>query len=173
MSRLAPPLLICVAVLCPAASLAGDPPAKPHPAVARHTWTSEEVQALREKGLISLVGQQAPAMASAEPPAPNPEQAAPYVPRPVQALDPNWYGEQVEKLRAAIGANDAVSNLIRRELSDARYWEAGVNLNRENIGITPQSELEILAGQNRQEQEKIAALWEKARRNGIPPGALR
>jgi hypothetical protein len=148
MSRLAPPLLICVAVLCPAASLAGDPPAKPHPAVARHTWTSEEVQALREKGLISLVGQQAPAMASAEPPAPNPEQAAPYVPRPVQALDPNWYGEQVEKLRAAIGANDAVSDLIRREL-------------------------EILAGQNRQEQEKIAALWEKARRNGIPPGALR
>ena len=173
MSRLALPLLICIGLLSPAASLAGDPPAKPRPAVAKHTWTSEEVQALREKGLISLVGQQPTAMASAEPAAPNPEQAAPYVPRPVRALDPNWYGEQVEKLRAAIGANDAVSNLIRRELSDARYWEAGVNLNRENIGITPLSGLEVLEGQNRQEQENITALWEKARRNGIPPGALR
>ncbi|HEX2715689.1 MAG TPA: hypothetical protein VHM88_26195 [Candidatus Acidoferrales bacterium] len=173
MSRLAASLLICVALLSPAVSLAGDPPAKPRPAVARHTWTSEEVQALREKGLISLVGQQPPAMASAEPAAPNPEQTAPFVPRPVQALDPDWYGEQVEKLRAAIRADDALSNLIRRELSNARYWEAGINLNRESIGITPHSELEILTGQNRQEQEKIAALWEKARRNGIPPGALR
>ena len=173
MSRLALSLLICGGLLSPPASLAGDPPAKPRPAVFKRTWTSEEVEALREKGLISLVGQQPPAMASAEPAAPNPGQAAPLVPRPVRALDPEWYAEQAEKLRAAIGANDAVSNLIRRELSNARYWEAGINLKRENIGITPQSELEILDAHNREEQEKIAALWEKARRNGIPPGALR
>ncbi len=173
MSRLALPLLISIGLLSPAAALAGGPPAKPRPTVAKRTWTSEEVEALREKGLISLVGRQSLAMAPAEPGAPNPMQAAPLAPRPIRALDAEWYAEQVEKLRAAIDANDAQSNLVRRELSNARYWEAGINLNRENIGITPQSGLEILVAHNGEEQEKLTALWEKARRNGIPPGALR
>ncbi len=175
MRRLALPLCISLGLLLPAASIAGGAPARsPQPSVAKRVWTSEEVEALRDKGLISLIGPELPAEASpTEQTLPTRELSAARVPWPVRAKDPEWYQEQVTMLRSGIELNNAEIRRVRRELSDARYWEPGINLNRENIGITPQNALEILDARNHAELEKLDALWDQARRNSIPPGALR
>ncbi len=175
MRRFALSLWVSLGLFLPASSIAGGAPARPpQPSVAKRVWTSEEVEALRDKGLISLIGPESPAEASpTEQTPPTPEMPAARVPRPVRAQDPEWYQEQVAMLRSVIALNNAEIHRMRRELSDARYWEPGINLNRENIGITPQNALEILDARNQAELEKIEALWDQARRNSIPPGALR
>ena len=78
-----------------------------------------------------------------------------------------------EDLRLAMEVARAEIQRVRRELRDARYWEAGLNLARGNPGITPVSGLEILEARSREEEERIDALTDQARRNGISPGALR
>jgi hypothetical protein len=174
MRRLALPLVLSLGLLVPTAALAGEsssPP--PRPTVAKKVWSSEEVEALRARGLISLVGQESPAEEpTAEQVLPE-EISLPPVPRPIRAKDPEWYREQAEKLRAAIEANSAQIRLVFRQLRDARFWEGGINLNQGNIGITPESTIQLLDARNQAELDKIDALWEKARRNEIPPGALR
>ena len=175
MNRLALPLLALLGLAIPSASVAGGLPGHPpHPAITKKVWTSEEVEALRDRGLISLIGQQLLAEESAggqTPPAPEP--GAARAPRPVRAKDPEWYREQVAAFRSAIEVAHAEARLVRRELGDARYWEGGINLRRENTGITPESALEILIARSRSELGNIDALGDQARRNDISPGALR
>jgi len=171
MRRLALPLLVALGWIAPAVSFAGGPPARPpKPAISTRVWTSEEVEALRGRGLISLIGQE-PAEVSAS--AQTPPEAETRAPRPERAKDPEWYAEQAAAARLAIEVARAEARRVRRELGNARYWEGGLNLARENTGITPVSELEILDARNRAELETLDALADQARRNGIPPGALR
>ncbi len=172
MRRLALPLLVALGWIAPAVSFAGGHPAQPpKPAIATRVWTSEEVEALRGRGLISLTGQQPPAEASAGQEVP--PEAETRAPRPERAKDPEWYAEQAAAARFAMEVARAEARRVRRELGNARYWEGGLNLAGENTGITPVSELEILDARNRAELERIEALADQARRNGIPPGALR
>lgn len=173
MNRLALPLLVSLALAAPTTSMASEPPARPAPpTVTKRVWTSEAVEALRTKGLISLIGQQPPAEAPSTE-AVSTELAVPRAPRPVRAKDPEWYAEQLGVYRAAMELSEAEIRLVRREIGNARYWEAGVNLVKENTGITPDSGLEILDGRNRLVLGKIDALGDQARRNGIAPGVLR
>ena len=172
MNRLALPLLALLGLAIPSASVAGGLPGHPpHPAIAKKVWTSEEVEALRDRGLISLIGQQLESAGEQTPSAPEP--GAARAPRPVRAKDPEWYSEQVAAFRSVIEVAHAEARLVRRELSDARYWEGGINLRRENTGITPENALEILIARSRSELGNIDALGDQARRNDIPPGALR
>jgi len=171
MRRLALPLLVALGWIAPAVSFGGGPPAQPSkPAIATRVWTSEEVEALRGRGLISLIGQQ-PAEVSAS--AQTPPEAETRAPRPVRAKDPEWYADQAAAARVAMEVARVEARRVRRELGNARYWEGGLNLARENTGITPVSELEILDARNRAELERLDALADQARRNAIPPGALR
>jgi hypothetical protein len=171
MRRLALPLLVALGWIAPAVSFAGGLPAQPpKPAIATRVWTSEEVEALRGRGLISLIGQQ-PAEVSAS--AQTPPEAETRTPRPERAKDPEWYAEQAAAARLAMEVARAEARRVRRELGNARYWEGGLNLAGDNTGITPVSELEILETRSREEEERIDALADQARRNGIPPGALR
>lgn len=171
MRRLALPLLVALGWIAPAVSFGGGPPAQPPiPAISTRVWTSEEVEALRARGLISLIGQQ-PAEVSAS--AQTPPEAETRAPRPERAKDPEWYAEQAAAARLAMEVARAEARRVRRELGNARYWEGGLNLAGENTGITPVSELEILDARNRAELERLDALADRARRNGIPPVALR
>ena len=173
MNRFALPLLVLLGLAVPAASFAGGPPSRPpRPSIAKKVWTSEEVEALRAKGLISLLGQEPVAEVAAGEQAPL-DKVTPRVPRPVRAQDPEWYHEQVSTSEAVIAATNTQIHGLQRELHDARYWEAGVNLRKENTGITPESALQIFEARNHSESEKIDALRDQARRNHIPPGAIR
>lgn len=172
MRPLALPVLLSLGFLAPAALAGGPPGQPPRPVSAKKVWSSEEVETLRARGLISLVGQESPTEESAAG-QPLAEETSPRVPRPVRAKDPEWYQEQAEKLRAAMEANNTQIRLVLRQLRDSRYWEGGINLNKETLGITPDSTIQILGARNQTELEKTDALWEKARRNEIPPAALR
>jgi hypothetical protein len=164
--------LFAYLLLAALAGAGGTPKAKPdRPPQERKTWTNEEVEALRTKGLISLVGQEPGAPAAEE--APRAETATERAPRPERAKDPEWYAEQVAKLREDMAPIDAEIHRIRRELASRQTPEGGVNLNVENPGITPESSLWVLEGRKRELQVQFDALEDQARRNSIGPGALR
>ncbi len=173
MSRFALPLLVSLALAAPGVLLGGESAAPPaRPTIAKKVWTSEDVEALRAKGLISLIGQP-PAAETPSGDLPGAPMAVAYTPHPVRAQDPKWYSEQLADFRTALETSDAEIRLVRREVANARYWEAGINLAMENTGITPDSGLEILDGRNHLVLARIDALGEQARRNHIPPAALR
>ena len=134
---------------------------------ARVLWTNEELEKLRPLGLISIVGQPSTvedATTAALPP--------PY--RSTQ--DPEWYAEQAAKLRAQLERNEAALRRYSQAIEDAKSLKTktgGIDLEEENIGITPEAGLEILQQRVDEAQAELDALEDLARHNDIPPGALR
>lgn len=160
-------LLFLLALVLPvAADDAGGRPASP--SLPKKLWTTEDVEALRGKGLVSLIGPESPAQSGSEG-----EGQPALAGAPPKAQDPAWYLEQSQAYLEVIGLFDAAIRKIELEIRDARYWEAGVNLDRDNLGITPQSQLEILNGWKREALAQLAELRDQARRNNIPPAAVR
>ena len=163
-------LLLLLAPIFPAAAdEASSRP--PSPSLSKKVWTTEDVEALREKGLISLIGQPSQALAPMDQGNQPAEIAVAGRPRPPKAQDPKWYAQQSEAYRTVIEVFDAAIGQIQREMNDARYWEAGLNLDRGNLGITPQSQLEILNRLKREALVQLDELADQARRNDIPPAA--
>jgi hypothetical protein len=61
-------------------------------------------------------------------------------------------------------------------LEDARSltkMTGGINLDEGDVAITPQAGIEILQHRVGEEQARLDALEDMARRHDIPPGALR
>jgi hypothetical protein len=129
--------------------------------------TNDELEKLRPLGLISIVGQPSiaeDAITAALPP--------PY--RNTQ--DPEWYAEQAAKLRAQLESNVAELQRYRQAIEDAKSLKAttgGTNLEKGDIGITLEAGIEILQRRVSETQSELDALHDLARRNDIPPGALR
>src|SRR5882762_7630467 len=130
-------------------------------------WTNEELEKLRLLGLVSIVGQPSTAenaIAAALPP--------PY--RSTQ--DPEWYDEQAVKLRAQLESNEAELQRYRQVIEDAKSLKTttgGINLEEGDIGITPEAGIEVLQQRLSETQSELDVLEDLARRNDIPPGALR
>ncbi len=166
-------LLLLLAPILPVAAedTAGSRPRSP--SLSKKVWTTEDVRALREKGLISLIGQESQALVPVDQENGPAETAVAGRPRAPKTLDPTWYAQESEAYRTVIEVFDAAIRQIQRETSDARYWEAGLNLDRGNLGITPQSQLEILNAFKREALVQLGELADQARRNNIPPAALR
>jgi len=158
--------------LAASAAAGGAPRARPErPPQERRTWTSEEVEALRTKGMLSLVGPQStPATAEEIAPAENP--SAPRA-RLEQEKDPEWYADQAAKLREDMIPLDQEIRYTRSALASHQTREGGIDLNRGNPGITPQSGIWVLENRKRDLLTRLDALEELARRNGINPGVLR
>jgi hypothetical protein len=129
-------------------------------------WTNNDLERLRAKGLISMVGQ-VPEESTADAAAP-----APYI----RTQDPKWYAEQASKLRSELESRKAELQHYRQVIEDARSLKTttgGINLDEGDIGITPEASIEILQQQVNEAQTALAALEDLAHRNGIPPGVLR
>ena len=144
---------------------------KPHagpPGVrARSTWTNEDLLHLSKvPGLISIVGQPSVEVSQGvDGPSPH-----------SRTEDPAWYAAQAASLNAQLEAEQANLRDFTRGLEDARELKSttgGVNLEEENIGITPEATIEILQSRVRETQSEIGALEDLARRNDIPAGVLR
>jgi len=171
MIRLALGVLVSL-LLAVSATAGGAPKVKSdRPSQERKIWTSEGVEALRTKGIISLVGLQS-AAAAAEETAATEKPSVPLA-RPVQEKDPEWYAEQVAKIREEIAPLDLEIRYIRSALASRRTVEGGINLDRENPGITPESSIWVLENRKRELAARLDALEDQAHRNGILPGALR
>ena len=130
-------------------------------------WTNEDLAKLRPLGLISVVGQPSTAEDATKPALP-----LPYV----NTQDPEWYAEQAAKLREELERRQSQLREYKQALDDARSLKettGGINLDEGDIGITPEAGIEILQQSVSEAQTAMDALEDLARRNDIPPGALR
>jgi hypothetical protein len=159
-------IYVCVAFVSAAIPLRAAN--RPHAGtVGQNTvvWTNDELENLRARGLISIVGrtdEERPTLA----PAPGPYQ---------RIQNPDWYAAQAAKLRDELEHRQAQLREYRKALEDARTLRkmtSGVDLDEGDVGITPQAGIEILQQRVSETQSEFDALQDLARRHGIPPGAL-
>jgi hypothetical protein len=168
------PLAAALALLIACSSQAAE---KPRPAQGnqnqpKKVWTNDDMDQLRVRGLISIVGQEA-AVPAAQPP------AAPAVPAfPVYASrldDPVWYADQVADLQAELDRREAAlhEQLTAIALAADRITQPGLALNKDNAGVTPASGVAILQTKVQEIQNQLDELSDLARQHDIPPGVLR
>ena len=154
--------LLSVAIASPAVS-------RPRGRIeGQHTvvWTNDNLETLRDLGLISIVGAMSEGM---------PESAS-LRQQYVKTQDPEWYAAEAAKLRDQLEHRQAELRGYQQALEDAeslRNTTGGINLDEGDIGITPEAGIEILRQRAKETQTELDALDDLARRNGIPPGALR
>ena len=134
----------------------------------QHTvvWTNDNLETLRDLGLISIVGAMSEGM-------PKPASLRQQY---VKTQDPEWYAAEAAKLRDQLEHRQAELRGYQQALEDAeslRNTTGGINLDEGDIGITPEAGIEILRQRAKETQTELDALDDLARRNGIPPGALR
>jgi hypothetical protein len=160
-------LTISLALTTPAIPLrAANKPRAGKTEGATMVWTNDDLERLRAKSLISVVGQ-VPEKATEAAAAPSPY---------VTTQDREWYAEQASILRAELENREAELQRYRQAIEDARNLKkmtGGINFDRGGIGITPDASIEILQRRLRETQSEIDALENLARHNGIPPGTLR
>jgi hypothetical protein len=171
------------AVLVLAVACASQAAEKPRPAQAsqehpqnpaKKIWTNDDMGQLRERGLISIVGQE-PAQAA------SPEQTAPPTSEPSFPVyesrldDPEWYATTAAALQAELDQREA--DLQQQQealvLAKDRITQPGVNLNEPSVGVTPAAALEVLQARVQETQSQLDELADLARRHDIPPGDLR
>jgi hypothetical protein len=142
---------------------------RPHVGTDSHNgmvWTNDDLERLHSLGLISIVGQI------------DQEQSKPATARSeyVKTQDPEWYAEESARLRDELEGWRAELDRYRRAIEDARSLETatgGIDLNGGDVGITPQSGIEILQQRVSETETQLDGLEDLARRNYMPPGLLR
>jgi len=128
--------------------------------------TNDDLEKLHRPGLISIVGQMD-------------EETSPLVSAPesyVETKDPAWYAEQAADLGEELERRRNQLEAYRQALEDARSLErttGGISLDEGDIGITLEAGIDILQQRVSETQTELDALEDLARRNDIPPGALR
>ena len=129
-------------------------------------WTNDDLERLHDRGLICIVGRvNGETWESASPP-------QSYV----ETQDPEWYAEEAAGLRDELEQRKAQLAGYRQAIEDAKSLKTptgGINLEEGDIGITPEAGIEILHQRVSEAQSELEALEDLARRNEIPPGALR
>src|SRR6266404_6092042 len=134
----------------------------------QHTvvWTNDNLARLHDLGLISIVGVRSEGMPG----------SASLRQTYVKTRDPEWYPAEAAKLRDQLEHRQAELRGYQQALEDAqslRNTSGGINLDEGDIGITPEAGIEILRQRAKETQTELDALDDLARRNSIPPGALR
>jgi len=160
--------LATFAVPRPAPFAVGPRTAAVRPSAQQRVWLSEEVEALRDRGLISIVGEElVEEPAVVEEPAPTP---APRLPK---ELDPEWYLERMAEPRKELAEVEEKLASLRRNLTCACTPEGGINVDRPNPGITPEDGLRLLEERARALRAEINAVEDEALRRGLAPGIFR
>ena len=157
--------LALTAMAIPACSAERPDPAQGQQ--SRRVWTNEDLEELRARGLISIVG--------------TVPEAAPAAPAQIQRYnsrteDPAWYAEQATELQVQLNERMAALLLARQSLVQARSLRqttGGIDLAQANAGITPEEGIAVLEARVSEVQSRFDELADLARRNYIPPGLLR
>jgi hypothetical protein len=154
---------------------------KPRPAQGnqnqpKKVWTNDDMNQLRERGLISIVG---PEVDEAATPAAPGVASAPLEPAfPVynsRFEDPEWYAEKAAELQAELDEREAALEEQQAAMAQAveGITQPGVAMDKPTIGVTPQEALAILAARVTEVESELDELSDLARQNNIPPGVLR
>ena len=145
---------------------------KPRAAQANQTrrvWTNEDLDLLRARGLISIVGQApetAPQAAAA------PSEPARYTSR---LEDPEWYAKQAADLQAELDKRTAALQEAQMGLAQAAKGntQAGITFGKKNAGITPEAGIANLKASVQEIQSQLDELSDLARQSNVSPGVLR
>jgi len=129
-------------------------------------WTNDDLERIRSLGQLSVVG--------------TPDDTGStriLLPRAYTDIqDPEWYAAQAARLQDELERRRAELQSYEQALEDARGLRettGGINLEEGDIGLTPESEIEMLGERVNHAQTQLDALQDLARRNDIEPGALR
>jgi hypothetical protein len=168
------PIAAAFALLIAISSQAAE---KPRPAQgdqkqAKKVWTNEDMDQLRARGLISIVGQEAPAPAQAS--AAAAETAYPVYESRLD--DPEWYAKNSANLQAELDRRVAALTQQQAAIAqavDQRATNPGLALDKDGPGMTPAEGLANLQAQVQEVQDQLDELSDLARQHDIPPGVLR
>ncbi len=169
------PLAAVLALLLACSSRAAE---KPRPAQGnqnqpKKVWTNDDMDQLRARGLISIVGQEATEPATQAPAAPA------ETPFPVYASrldDPEWYADKAADLQAELDEREAALREHQTAIAQAvskRITEPGLALDKDGPGMTLAAGLANLQAQVQEVQSQLDELSDLARQHDIEPGVLR
>jgi hypothetical protein len=150
---------------------------KPRPAQGNQTqpkkvWTNEDMDQLRARGLISVVGQETTVAVTQAPAAPTEETFPVYASR---LDDPQWYADQAADLQAELDLRVAALQQEQEALALAkdRITEPGVAMDTPSIGVTPDGAIALFEEQVSDVQNQLDELSDLARQHNIEPGVMR
>jgi hypothetical protein len=122
-------------------------------------WTNDEIDTLHNHSGVSVVGNRTPQNVSATSKVHS------------QEKDPAWYRNQLATLRAEIDKLDP-------QIAKLQAFLSGENISdpptmHHKLFPTPQDQLKQMEAKRQADETKIEDLLDRARHNGIQPGALR
>ena len=171
------PLAAALVLLVACSSKAAE---KPRPAQGnqnqpKKVWTNDDMDDLRARGLISIVGQEPAAPAAAGAQSPATQEGPPYPVYESRLDDPEWYAEKAAELQAELDRRAADLQQEQEALAQAkdRITQPGVALDKPSIGVTPDAALAIFQAQVDEVQSQLDELADLARQHDIEPGVLR
>jgi hypothetical protein len=176
MRRYFSPLAVTLALLIACSSQAAE---KPRPTQSnqnqpKKVWTNDDMDELSARGLISIVGKQAPAPATQK--TAGPAESGPTFPVYESRLDdPEWYADQAASLQAELDKRLADLQQQQEALAAVkdRITQPGLALDKPDAGVTPAAGLANLEAQVQETQSQLDELSDLARQHNIPPGVLR
>ncbi|MBZ5661101.1 MAG: hypothetical protein LAO08_11905 [Acidobacteriia bacterium] len=163
--------LLALAFALPSRAAEEPRPAQANQNQPKKVWTEDDMDQLRSRGLISIVGQE-PAEPAAQAAAPS-EPAFPVYNSRLE--DPSWYAEKAADLQAELDKRQAALQAQKTALANATkgVTQPGIAMDQPSAGVTPEAGLAILAAQVQEVQNQLDELSDLARQNNIPPGILR
>ena len=168
------PLAAILALLIACSSQAAEKPrsAQGNQNQPKKVWTNDDMDQLRARGLISVVGQKLAEPATKAPAAPAETTFPVYASR---LDDPEWYADKAADLQAELDKREAALREQQAAIALAadRITEPGLALDKDNAGVTPAAGVANLQAQVQEVQSQLDALSDHARQHDIPPGVLR
>jgi hypothetical protein len=175
MSRYSLPLAMVLVLACSAIPSSAAQQTARTPQTKR-VWTTDDMDGLRARGLISIVGTETEAAAPAAP-APAPAATTQFPVYASRTEDPAWYAEQAAGLQAQLSAHQVALAQARDNLAQARNLRGTTGsfnmLAGDTFGVTPEEVIAHLEGQVQETQGRLDELADLARRNSIPTDILR
>ena len=142
---------LALAIAIPSLAAEKPRPAQSNRNQPKKVWTNEDMDQLRARGLISIVGPEANEAAVP---------SASAFSQPVYASrlqDPEWYAQQAADLQAELDKHAADLRDAQAALAQTAngVTQPGIDMGRGNIGVTPEAGVAILQAETLEIQRQL------------------